>query len=211
MLWASRNKHRGRHAAAAATEREEGRENIYKMKRSMPGKYEIPLSFFFFFSNGILRTVSCRKGCACFCIKPKVYFQEEDSCFLTNGLQFLWQPSLLPLAWQILKCLRDRLSFTSRNTKFVMPCYTLHACPRSDSCSPPKGWWEMVDYITFLYILWYRTVKLSLQILYWSIATSWKGGSFEWSYQRNEMSHIGLKGSEARHHNYLISKHQTSV
>lgn len=52
-------------------QKEGGSVNVCK-----PGKYEIP-SFFYC----IIRTVSGRKGCASFFVEPKVYFQEEDSCF----------------------------------------------------------------------------------------------------------------------------------
>lgn len=142
MLWASRNKHRGRHAAAAATEggREGGRKNIYKMKSQQAKK--IWNSFFFYC---IIRTVSGRKGCACSFVGPKVYFQEEDSCLaqIDSPAVPLTVFTAVPSAPDVthIEDLRDGFSFTPWNTSCVASCVST-----SDSRSPLTAWWEMVDY-----------------------------------------------------------------
>lgn len=120
MLWASRNKHRGRRAAAAATEG--GREKEY-IQDEKPASQE-NMKFLLFYC--IIRTMSGSKGCACSFVEPKVYFQEDNSCLaqIDSPAVPLTVFTAVPSAPDVthIEDLRDSFSFTPWNTSCVTSC-----------------------------------------------------------------------------------------
>lgn len=142
MLWASRNKHRGRHAAAAATEG--GREYIQDEK---PASQENMKFLLFFFLLLYHQNCEWQEGLRLFLCWTESLFPGRGQLPRTNRLPAssfhrLRCRSCGPWRDTRWKFLRDSFSFTPWNTVCVTP---LRGCNTSDSCCPLRAWWEMVD------------------------------------------------------------------
>lgn len=194
MLWASRNKHRGRHAAAAATEggRERGSENIYKTKSEQARK--IWNSFFFIVSSELW---AAGRAVPVSLLNQKVYFQEEDSCL--SQIHSTTVPLTVFTAAPAAPDMTHIEVFKGQFKFYAMEhymCYAvLHpACvSSSDSCCPLTAGWEMIDYFIAHCMLWYRDSRLkppNVILVNWNWSKWWQRWML-WvdSYQWNEINH----------------------